>query len=88
MFVYGGRSRLYQADDVLSLLAFGAESGPRAGAPAGRLVNENDPHPTGLIHRCGQPTPKGRCQNRVPVAAEAHADLACVLHPVPSDGRT
>ena len=67
------RSQLYQADDVLALLAFGAEAGPRSGAPAGHAFHDDERHttpPSLLIHRCSQPTPKGPCQNRVPVAGQ------------------
>lgn len=61
------RSALYQADDILDLLSFGSEAGPRTPAPrADRHPVADDPTPA-LIHRCGQPTGRGPCRNRVPV---------------------
>lgn len=66
------RSQLYQADDVLTLLAFGAEAGPRTGAPAGQAFRD-DRHSTApslLIHRCSEPTSRGPCQNRVLAAGQ------------------
>lgn len=63
------RSPLYQADDVLSLLSFGAEAGPRTPAPEHLAGDDGTVDGTGpvLVHRCGAPTAKGSCQNRVPV---------------------
>ena len=55
------RSAVYQSNDILTLLEFGAEAGPATPAPvlaAGRQVH--------LVHRCGEPTAKGSCANRVP----------------------
>lgn len=66
------KSPLYQADDVLTLLSFGAEAGPRTPTPE-RLTADAagdtaaGPPPV-LVHRCGRSTPKGPCQNRVPAA--------------------
>ena len=74
------KSPLYQADDILRLLAYGAEAGPRTPLPqwttaeGGVLAGTEsaDPGVTSeqptLVHRCGAPTSKGPCQNRVPVA--------------------
>ncbi len=68
------RSALYQADDILTLLAFGSEAGARTPGP-GRPLRQDDAGsadgigPT-VVHRCGHPTTKGPCQNRVPVAAQ------------------
>lgn len=53
------RSSLYQADDILNLLQFGAEAGPRSSAPVATAV---DP----VTVRCGAPTATGPCGNRVP----------------------
>ena len=66
------RSPLYQADDILTLLAFGAEAGPRTPAPEGLASGDNSdagPQPL-LVHRCGEPTSKGPCQNRVPAVGQ------------------
>jgi Fic family protein len=69
------RSALYQADDILNLLAFGSEAGPRTPPPASHTAgDESAAHE--LIHRCGQPTPTGRCRNRVPRAGQH-----CWRHP-------
>lgn len=54
------RSAIYQADDVLTLLAFGAEAGPSSRAP------QLKPAPDPLRLRCGAPTSHGECRNRVP----------------------
>jgi len=67
------RAPLYQADDLLALLAFGAEAGPRASAPVlrGAAGHAQDEPVVGggvapsLVHRCGAPTAKGPCQNKV-----------------------
>ena len=61
------RSALYQADDVLALLAFGAEAGPRVPVPALALPDGAQPE---LVHRCGHPTATGPCGNRVPVPGQ------------------
>ncbi|KGN38270.1 Fic protein [Knoellia subterranea KCTC 19937] len=66
------RAALFQADDVLSLLQFGAEAGPTSRAPA--LAGSADAERT-LIHRCGVTTVRGSCGNRV-----AHADDLCWRH--------
>lgn len=61
---------LYQADDLLALLAFGAEAGPRATAPpVGRpdIQQAGLARPT-LARRCGEPTSSGLCRNKVPRA--------------------
>lgn len=61
------KAPLYQADDVLKLLSFGAEAGPHTPPP--RPVSEqHDPtsNVTTLVHRCTAPTATGPCQNRVP----------------------
>lgn len=58
------RSPLYQADEILDLLAFGAEAGSRTPAPARLDDASSGGHPA-LVHRCGEQTPKGACQNRV-----------------------
>ncbi len=57
------RSSLYQADEILNLLAFGAEAGPRASAPPPADVASTEHE---LVHRCGYPTVSGSCRNRVP----------------------
>ncbi len=65
-----GRLALYQADEVLRLLDFGAEaqggstSTPfdRPGAPAETVE---------LIHRCGRRSAAGPCRNRVPQPGQA-----------------
>lgn len=68
------RSPLYQADDVLALLSFGAEAGPRTVTPEGLTIDDVGGEGAGagqrpvLVLRCGAPTPKGSCQNRVPAA--------------------
>ncbi len=67
-----GRHRkapLYQADDILDLLSFGAEAGPHTRAPA-RLDEVEAGEPAVLVRRCGVPTSKGQCGNRVPSAGE------------------
>jgi Fic family protein len=53
------RSAIYQADDILTLLAFGAEAGPSSPAP------QLKPTPGALTFRCGAPTARGECGNRV-----------------------
>ena len=56
------KSALFQADEVLTLLAFGSEAGPRNTLPA-------PPEETAalqIVHRCGFPLNGGPCQNRVP----------------------
>jgi Fic family protein len=67
------KSQLYQADDILSLLSYGAEAGPRTPAPE-RLATGGDAggdaHQSVLVHRCGQPTRTGPCQNRAPAAGQ------------------
>ncbi|WP_244931994.1 Fic family protein [Nocardioides sp. W7] len=72
------KSPLYQADDILTLLSFGAEAGPRTPAPErlgfGDAAGGAGPQPV-LVHRCGEPTSKGPCQNRVPAA-----DRTCWRH--------
>ena len=70
------RSALYQADDILDLLAFGSEAGPRTPPPVGRReLGDNEAAPE-LIHRCGQPTASGPCRNRVPAIGQR-----CWRHP-------
>jgi len=59
------RSALYQADDILDLLAFGSEADPRAPAP--EISDHTDPDSSALLHHCGAPTGKGPCRNRVAV---------------------
>lgn len=54
------RSAIYHADDILTLLAFGAEAGPSSQAP------QLKPAPGPLRIRCGAPTTHGECRNRVP----------------------
>ncbi|WP_235734523.1 Fic family protein [Nocardioides alcanivorans] len=54
------RAAIYQADDILTLLAFGAEAGPASQAPA------FTPASGSLRFRCGAPTASGECRNRVP----------------------
>ena len=56
------RSAIYQADDILALLAFGAEAGPSSPAP------QLKPAPGPLRLRCGAPTTHGECRNRLPAA--------------------
>lgn len=69
------KSPLYQADDILTLLSFGAEAGPRALAPEGlTFVGGTGPQPV-LVHRCDEPTSRGPCQNRVPAT-----DQKCWRH--------
>ena len=67
------KSQLYQADDILALLSFGAEADPRARAPeqlaAGPYAAAHEPPPV-LVHRCAVPTSKHPCQNRVPAAGQ------------------
>jgi hypothetical protein len=64
------RSPPYQADDILTLLSFGAEAGPRAPTPE-RLASGDGAGPQpALVHRCDRPTSKGPCQNRVPAAGQ------------------
>lgn len=53
------RSALYQADDILTLLAFGAEAGTCSRAP------DLKPPMGSLRLRCGGPTSHGACRNRV-----------------------
>ena len=61
------RSPLYQADDILTLLAFGAEAGPRTPAPDSLdSADSSSGAVQQLVQRCGEPTSKGPCQNRVP----------------------
>jgi Fic family protein len=60
------RSSLYQADEILNLLAFGAEAGPRATAPLPLDPSDDDGPEHELVHRCGFPTTNGPCRNRVP----------------------
>lgn len=75
------RSPLYQADDVLALLSFGAEAGPRTVTPQRLTFNGLDGDDAGagqrpvLVLRCLAPTPRGSCQNRVPTA-----DRRCWRH--------
>ena len=57
------RSALYQADDILNLLAFGSEADPRSPAP--QIGDHTHPDSSALLHRCGVPTDKGPCRNRV-----------------------
>jgi hypothetical protein len=65
------QSQLYQADDILTLLSFGAEAGPRTPAPDLRAQHAGgDEHVAALIHRCGAATSSGRCRNRVPAAGD------------------
>lgn len=62
------KSQLYQADDILTLLAFGAEAGPRTPVPEPRTRDAetaDDEHAAALIHRCGIATASGPCRNRV-----------------------
>jgi Fic family protein len=85
------RTPLYQAEDLLTLLSFGAEAGPRTRAPLlerpdarGPATTEDSSDTNGtvapvLVHRCGEPTPKGPCRNRVPEAGQT-----CWRHPVRS----
>ena len=67
------KSQLYQAEDILTLLSFGSEADARTPAReqiAGRrVIGSNERQPL-LVHRCGEPTSKGPCQNRVPVAGQ------------------
>lgn len=63
------KSPLYQADDILDLLSFGAEAGPHTRAPA-RLDEVAADQPAVLVQRCGVPTSTGPCGNRVPRAGE------------------
>lgn len=58
------RLPLYQANDILDLLAFGTEAGPHTRTPTA-LDDDRGGHPE-LVRRCGQPTSKGPCRNRVP----------------------
>jgi len=62
------RSALYQAEDILGLLELGSEpaSEPAAGVAAAGVAAGG---PT-VLHRCGHPTAKGPCQNRVAVAGQ------------------
>lgn len=53
------RSALYQADDILNLLQFGAEASARSPLPS---ITHVEP----AILRCGAPTSTGVCGNRVP----------------------
>ncbi len=53
------RSAIYQADDILTLLAFGAEAGPASRAPDRASAIEP------LRLRCDAPTADGACRNRV-----------------------
>ena len=62
------RSALYQADEILNLLAFGAEAGPRATAPLPLDTSDDGPEHE-LVHRCGFPTTNGPCRNRAPQLA-------------------
>ena len=61
------KSTLYQADDILALLAFGAEAGARVPTPVPAGPEQAAPQ---LVHRCGHPTATGPCQNRVPAAGQ------------------
>lgn len=65
------RSQLYQADDIFSLLSFGAEAGSRTPAPDlhARSIGGGE-HAGVLIHRCGTATSSGPCRNRVPAAGD------------------
>jgi len=63
------RSPLYQANDILALLAFGAEAGPRTPAPEQLATSVAEPQPV-LVQRCGEHTPRGPCQNRVPTLGQ------------------
>lgn len=68
------KSPLYQADDILRLLAFGSEAGPRTPVPQWTTAGTGDGDGTSdgavgqatLVHRCGVPTAGDPCQNRVP----------------------
>jgi len=60
------RSSLYQADEILNLLAFGAEAGPRTPAPVPVGPSDDVGAEHELVHRCGVPTSNGPCRNRVP----------------------
>lgn len=54
------KASLFQADAVLDLLEFGASAGPQTPPP--EHLTEN----TRVVgSRCGAPTPKGPCGNRV-----------------------
>ncbi|CAN5231626.1 hypothetical protein BH09ACT12_BH09ACT12_04630 [soil metagenome] len=79
------RSALYQADEILNLLAYGAEAGVNASAPqplasAAGSVPGGDEHD--LVRRCGQLTAHGPCRNRVPVAGEICWRHRTARHPV------
>lgn len=63
------KSPLYQADDILDLVSFGAEAGPHTRAPA-RLDEVDADEPAVLVQRCGGSTSKGPCGNRVRRASE------------------
>ncbi|MGO4254958.1 Fic family protein [Marmoricola sp. RAF53] len=67
------RSAVYQADDILALLAFGSEAGARSPAP---LLGRAPAVRSTLVHRCGAPTTQGKCRNRVP-----EPGLRCWRHP-------
>lgn len=56
------RSTVYQSNELLTLLEFGAEAGPATPAP--QLMDREGQ----LVHRCGEPTKRGPCANRVPQA--------------------
>lgn len=60
------RSQLYQAPDILTLLSFGSEAGPRTPVPSA-IVEEGQGSNT-LVLRCGVSTAAGSCRNRVPTA--------------------
>lgn len=57
------RSALYQADDILNLLQFGAEAGPRSSLPVMTPAES-------VIVRCGATTTTGPCGNRVPARGQ------------------
>ena len=60
------KSELYQADDILNLVAYGSEAGPRGhGLPQ---VGRTDSAKFDLVQRCGYQTAAGPCGNRVPGA--------------------
>jgi Fic family protein len=59
------RTPLYQADEILTLLSFGAEAGPRTPAPEQLALGDGARTPRALVLRCGEPTTKGPCQNRM-----------------------
>jgi ribosomal protein S25 len=65
------KSELFQADDILDLVAFGAEAGPRAPSPVQQQPRGEAPYAGAvLVHRCGAPAASGSCRNRVPAPGQ------------------